>query len=66
VGTQLITIAVYLPHPTTTQGKLEYEDILRWIARLLNDKYPHHPILMGGDLQGATLRHHITYRAPLE
>jgi len=28
VGSKLITIAAYLPQPTTTQGKLEYQTIL--------------------------------------
>jgi hypothetical protein len=50
VGTPLITMSSYLPQPTTAQGKLEYQAIFHWIAKLLYDEYPRHPILMGGDL----------------
>jgi len=66
VGTKLITIAAYLPQPATTQGKLEYQAILHWLATLLNDEYPQHPILMGGDLQGTSLGTHKSYYASLE
>jgi len=66
VGTTLTIIAAYLPQPATTQGKLEYQAILHWLTTLLNEEYPHHPILMGGDLQGTSLRNHKSYNAPLE
>jgi len=66
MGIKLITIATYLPQPTTAQGKLEYQAMLYRNAKLLNNEYPHLPILVRGDLQGITLLSHISYYAPLE
>ena len=66
VGTKLITIAAYRPQPTTAQYKLEYQAILHWLTKLLNEEYPNHPILVGGDLQGTPLQNHKSYYAPLE
>ncbi len=43
VGTKLITIEAYLSQPTTAQGKLEYQAILHWLTKLLNEEYGRRP-----------------------
>ena len=58
VGTKLMDIAAYLPQPSTSQGKLYYQALLQWLAKLLNDEHPHYPIILGGDLHVITLHNH--------